>query len=82
MNISRDKIVVNVGDSRLTKDNDIFEFNSLDSDKDGIISYKKIKLSNVDTEKLISLAPILYEIQYKGLELDFQAFYEKIKNLN
>jgi hypothetical protein len=57
-------------------------FNSLDSDKDGIISYKKIKLSNVDTEKLISLAPILYEIQYKGLELDFQAFYEKIKNLN
>ena len=57
-------------------------FNSLDSDKDGIISYKKIKLSNVDTEKLISLSPILYEIQYKGLELDFQAFYEKIKNLN
>ena len=57
-------------------------FNSLDSDKDGIISYKKIKLSNIDTEKLISLAPILYEIQYKGLELDFQAFYEKIKNLN
>lgn len=57
-------------------------FNSLDSDKDGIISYKKIKLSNIDIEKLISLAPILYEIQYKGLELDFQAFYEKIKNLN
>ena len=57
-------------------------FNSLDSDKDGIISYKKIKLSNIDTEKLISLAPILYEIQYKRLELDFQAFYEKIKNLN
>ena len=57
-------------------------FNSLDSDKDGIISYKKIKLSNIDTDKLISLAPILYEIQYKGLELDFQAFYEKIKNLN
>ena len=57
-------------------------FNSLDSDKDGIISYKKIKLSNIDTEKLIFLAPILYEIQYKGLELDFQAFYEKIKNLN
>ena len=57
-------------------------FNCLDSDKDGIISYKKIKLSALDSDKLISLTPLLYEIQYKGLELDFQAFYEKIKNLN
>lgn len=31
MNVSRDKILVNVGDSKLTKDNDIFEFNSLDT---------------------------------------------------
>lgn len=31
MNIPRDKILVNVGDSKLTKDNDIFEFNSLDT---------------------------------------------------
>ena len=57
-------------------------FNSLDSDKDGIISYKKVKLSNLDCEKLISLSPIFYEIQYKGLEIDFPKFCEKIKNLN
>ena len=57
-------------------------FNSLDSDKDGIISYKKIKLSNLDSEKLISLSPIFYEIQYKGVEIDFPKFCEKIQNLN
>ena len=57
-------------------------FNSLDSDKDGIISYKKIKLSNLDSEKLITLSPIFYEIQYKGVEIDFPKFCEKIQNLN
>ena len=57
-------------------------FNSLDSDKDGIISYKKIKLSNLDSEKLISLAPIFYEIQYKGIEMDFSKFCEILQNAN
>ena len=57
-------------------------FNCLDSDKDGIISYKKIKLSGLDSDKLISLTPLLYEIQYKGLEIDFPKFCEKIQNLN
>ena len=57
-------------------------FNSLDSDKDGYISYKKIKLSNIETEKLISLSPIFYELQYKGLKMDFTKFCEKIQNLN
>ena len=57
-------------------------FNCLDSDKDGIISYKKIKLTNLDSDKLISLTPILYEIQYKGMKIDFPKFCEKIKNLN
>ncbi len=33
MNISRDKILVNVGDNKLTKDDDIFEFNNLDTEK-------------------------------------------------
>lgn len=33
MNISNSKILVNVGDSKLTKDNDIFEFNVLDTEK-------------------------------------------------
>ena len=57
-------------------------FNCLDSDKDGIISYKKMKLSALDSDKLISLTPLLYEIQYKGLEIDFTKFCEKIQNLN
>lgn len=33
MNISRHKILINVGDSKLTKDNDINEFNNLDTEK-------------------------------------------------
>lgn len=33
LNISRNKILINVGDSRLTKDNDINEFNNLDTEK-------------------------------------------------
>lgn len=33
LNISRNKILINVGDSRLTKDNDINEFNNLDKEK-------------------------------------------------
>lgn len=33
MNISSDKILINVGDSKLTKDNDINEFNNLDTEK-------------------------------------------------
>ena len=57
-------------------------FNSLDSDKDGIISYKKIKLSNLDSEKLICLTPIFYEIQYKRTEIDFPKFCEILQNSN
>ena len=57
-------------------------FNSLDSDKDGIICYKKIKLSNIEPEKLISLTPLFYDIQYKGMKIDFQKFCEIIQNLN
>lgn len=33
MDISRDKILVNVGDRKLTKDNDIFEFRTLDTER-------------------------------------------------
>ena len=33
MDISRDKILINVGDSKLTKDNDINEFNNLDTER-------------------------------------------------
>ena len=33
LNISREKILINVGDSKLTKDNDINEFNNLDTEK-------------------------------------------------
>lgn len=33
LNIPREKILINVGDSKLTKDNDINEFNNLDTEK-------------------------------------------------
>lgn len=33
LNILRDKILINVGDNKLTKDNDINEFNNLDTEK-------------------------------------------------
>ena len=33
LNISREKILINVGDSKLTKDNDINEFNNLDTER-------------------------------------------------
>lgn len=33
LNIPRDKILINVGDNKLTKDNDINEFNNLDTEK-------------------------------------------------
>ena len=56
-------------------------FNSLDSDNDGLISYKKIKLSTLDNKKLIALTPILKELQYNGIEMDVNAFCQKVGNI-
>ena len=56
-------------------------FNSLDSDNDGVISYKKIKLSTLDNKKLIALTPILKDLQYNGVEIDVNAFCQKVDNI-
>ena len=54
-------------------------FNLLDSDEDGLISYKKIKLSELDFQKLIFLTPILKELQYKRIEMDLNIFIDRIE---
>ena len=56
-------------------------FNSLDSDNDGVISYKKIKLSTIDNKKLIALTPILQELQYNGVQMDANTFCQKVDNI-
>ena len=53
-------------------------FNTLDSDRDGLITSKKIKLSSLDYQNLISLTPILNELQYKGKEMDLNQFSDYI----
>jgi hypothetical protein len=47
-------------------------FDLLDSDKDGIISSKNIRLSNLDEATLQTLTPLLQELQSKNM--DFKAF--------
>ena len=56
-------------------------FNSLDSDNDGYISNKKIKLSVLDNKKLIALTPIFKELQYDGVRMDLNIFCQKIDNI-
>ncbi len=56
-------------------------FNNLDSDNDGLISNKKIKLSFLDNKKLIALTPIFKELQYDGVEMDLNIFCQKIDKI-
>jgi hypothetical protein len=49
-------------------------FDMLDSDKDGLISSKNIRLSALDSEMLYSLTPLLEEIQKKSLQMNFKDF--------
>ena len=56
-------------------------FNNLDSDRDGFISYKNIKLSDLNFQDLIYLTPILKELQYKGIKMDLNTFVEKIQKI-
>jgi hypothetical protein len=57
---------------KIQKYKDIFDL--LDHDKDGYISAKNIKLSNLHTELLEALTPLLEEIQTKSLNLSFKDF--------
>ena len=56
-------------------------FNSLDSDNDGYISSKKIKLSILDNRKLVALTPIFKELQYDGVQMDLNIFCQKVDNI-
>ncbi len=49
-------------------------FDLLDSDKDGFISFKNIKLSEVNAEVLEALTPLFDELQKKGNYIDFKQF--------
>ena len=53
---------------------ELFKF--LDSDHDGYISKNKINISNIDVEILEIFAPLLYDMERKGLNLDFETFYD------
>lgn len=56
-------------------------FNILDSDKDGFISYKNIKLSELSEEVLKSLQPLFEDMQRKGNYIDFKEFCIKCDEL-
>ena len=56
-------------------------FNSLDSDNDGYISNKKIKISILDNKKLIALTPIFKELQYDSVRMDLNNFCQKVDNI-
>jgi hypothetical protein len=49
-------------------------FDLLDSDKDGYISSRNIRLSSLDSDMLFALTPLLEEIQKKSLTLSFKDF--------
>ena len=53
-------------------------FNALDSDGDGLISVKKIRLSAIDQDLLEDLTPILEELQQKETEMNFKEFCLKV----
>lgn len=56
-------------------------FNLLDSDKDGFISYKNIKLSELNSDVLQSLTPLFEDLQKKGNYIDFKEFSIKADDL-
>ena len=49
-------------------------FEKLDSDKDGYISCKHIKLSDIDSVTLERLTPVLEKLQLSKDRMDFKAF--------
>ena len=57
-------------------------FHNLDSDNDGLISNKKIKISSLNKEKLFALTPIFKELQYEGIQMDLKMFCEKAENID
>ena len=62
------------------KNNNLYKeiFNLLDSDKDGIISFKKIRLSLLDNNLLQIITPILKELQQNNYNMDYEQFIIKL----
>ena len=56
-------------------------FNLLDSDHDGFISSKNIKLSSLDNDTLKSFTPILEELQQSDIKINFEQFCKKLDDL-
>ncbi len=56
-------------------------FDILDSDKDGFISYKNIKLSELNEDVLESLTPLFEDLQKKENYIDFKEFCIKADDI-
>jgi hypothetical protein len=56
-------------------------FDSLDSDNDGFISSKNIRLSALDNDKLKNFTPIFEELQQSNIQMNFQDFSKKLDKL-
>ena len=58
-----------------------FLFECLDSDKDILISYDKIKLKGINNDISTVILPLLEELYETKKSLNFKIFYAKIKKL-
>ena len=56
-------------------------FEKLDSDKDGLISYDKIKLTGINKDILNDINPVLKELYDTKKSFDFKTFCNKVHNL-
>ena len=56
-------------------------FELLDSDKDGLISYDKIKLTGINNDILTAITPVLRELYQLKTSFDFKTFSNKLDNL-
>jgi Ca2+-binding EF-hand superfamily protein len=56
-------------------------FEKLDSDKDGLISYDKIKLTGINNDILTLISPILKELYENKVKIDYKIFCNKVESL-
>ena len=56
-------------------------FEKLDSDKDGLISYDKIKLTGINNDILTLISPILKEMYENKVKIDYKIFSDKVDTL-
>ena len=56
-------------------------FEKLDSDKDGLISYDKIKLTGINNDILTLISPILKEMYENKVKIDYKIFCNKVESL-